>query len=71
MTTDKLVRTLSYRLLPSSELTTFNTLSDVYYLCDEGYHIGKRFTGALIGMYAYGGTEELTAVFKAPAYISQ
>ncbi|SCX81859.1 family 43 glycosylhydrolase [Butyrivibrio sp. INlla14] len=70
MTTDMLVRTLSYRLLPSSELTTFNTLSDVYYLCDEGYHIGKRFTGALVGMYAYGGKESLTAVFEFPLYVS-
>lgn len=28
---------------------------NVYYLCDEGLKKGKRFTGAMIGMYAYAG----------------
>jgi len=27
------------------------TLENVHYLCDEGYHIGKRFTGAMFGIY--------------------
>ena len=31
-------------------------LDNVYYLCDEGYNKGKRFTGAMIGMYAFAGT---------------
>ena len=53
----------------TSELTTFTTLSDVYYLCDEGYHYGKRFTGALVGMYAYGGDEDLVATFENPKYV--
>ena len=30
-------------------------LDNVYYLCDEGLKKGKRFTGAMIGMYAYAG----------------
>ncbi len=28
------------------------TLQNVYYLCDEGLERGKRFTGAMIGVYA-------------------
>ena len=31
------------------------TLENVYYLCDEGLKKGKRFTGAMVGMYAYAG----------------
>lgn len=31
-------------------------LDNVYYLCDEGLKKGKRFTGAMVGMYAYAGT---------------
>ena len=30
-------------------------LNKVYYLCDEGLKKGKRFTGAMVGMYAYAG----------------
>ena len=30
------------------------TLENVYYLCDEGIQMGKRFTGALFGTAAYG-----------------
>lgn len=30
-------------------------LENVYYLCDEGLKKGKRFTGAMVGMYAYAG----------------
>jgi len=30
-------------------------LDNVYYLCDEGLKKGKRFTGAMIGMYAFAG----------------
>lgn len=33
------------------------TLDNVYYLCDEGLKKGKRFTGAMVGMYAYAGEE--------------
>ena len=32
------------------------SLDNVYYLCDEGIRKGKRFTGAMIGMYAYAGS---------------
>lgn len=40
------------------------SLENVYYLCDEGIRMGKRFTGAMVGMYAYGGEQELYAEFK-------
>lgn len=43
--------------------------SNVYYLCDEGISMGKRFTGAMAGIYAYGGTEkELSVMFEAIKY---
>jgi xylan 1,4-beta-xylosidase len=32
-----------------------DVLSNVYYLCDEGLKKGKRFTGAMVGMYAHAG----------------
>ncbi len=64
MDTSYLVRRLSYRYLPAdSDETEFVTLNNVYYLCDEGLKKGKRFTGAMAGMYAYAGEEDLSAVF--------
>ena len=36
-------------------IKTIISLDNVYYLCDEGIRKGKRFTGAMIGMYAYAG----------------
>ncbi|WP_024864631.1 family 43 glycosylhydrolase [Butyrivibrio sp. FCS014] len=42
----------------------FLTLENVYYLCDEGLSKGKRFTGALVGMYAFAGEDsDFAAVF--------
>lgn len=35
--------------------TKLDVLENVYYLCDEGLKKGKRFTGAMLGMYAYAG----------------
>lgn len=40
-------------------------LEDVTYLSDEGVRIGKRFTGAMVGVYALGGT---VAAFVGNAY---
>lgn len=37
------------------EYRNFLTLHNVYYLCDEGLKKGKRFTGAMVGMYAFTG----------------
>ena len=66
MSTNYLKRTLSYEVISTdrerdkedfSESVIFTTLPNVYYLCDEGYNKGKRFTGALVGVYAYGGEQ--------------
>ncbi len=56
--TKGLERTFSYKLCNSfsdeEPFTVLGTLPNVYYLCDEGIKRGKRFTGAMIGMYVYG-----------------
>lgn len=46
----------------------FTTLKNVNYLCDEGLKKGKRFTGALVGMYAYRGDEDLKVRFHHDLY---
>ena len=43
-------------------------LERVDYLCDEGHTLGKRFTGAMIGVYAYGGKESLIGTFSQFRY---
>ena len=50
--THYLKRDFSYSVGESS-LTHICSLDNVYYLCDEGLKKGKRFTGAMHGMYAY------------------
>jgi xylan 1,4-beta-xylosidase len=42
----------------------FTVLNNVYYLCDEGIQMGKRFTGALVGLYAYGGGDGLEVPYE-------
>lgn len=44
------------------------TLDNVYYLSDEGLSRGKRFTGAMVGLYAYAGESELYAHFQSFCY---
>ncbi|MCR5100582.1 MAG: family 43 glycosylhydrolase [Butyrivibrio sp.] len=70
MDTDKLCRKFSYKLFDTNSFVEFNSFDNVYYLCDEGIKRGKRFTGALTGMYAYSGkeAEPLFADFKAVEY---
>lgn len=46
-----------YYSYDGDEYTHFATLDNVYYLCDEGLKKGKRFTGAMVGMYAHAGEE--------------
>lgn len=38
----------------SDDFEVLGTLSNVYYLCDEGLKRGKRFTGAMLGVYVHG-----------------
>ncbi|MCM1262928.1 MAG: family 43 glycosylhydrolase [Butyrivibrio sp.] len=47
-------RSFYYRLA-GKETKTVKELTNVYYLCDEGISMGKRFTGAMVGMYGYSG----------------
>ncbi len=75
MSTEDFKRVLSYRIKYGSssdridEEVIFATLADVNYLCDEGYDKGKRFTGALVGMYAYEGDgKEFRVEFTDPEY---
>ena len=53
--TKGLERTFSYSLAADAEsFIPLGTLPNVYYLCDEGIKRGKRFTGAMIGVYVHG-----------------
>ena len=63
ITTDYLKRTFCY-CCGKQETETLGTLENVYYLCDEGIRKGKRFTGAMIGVYAYAGEEHLEVNFR-------
>lgn len=72
--TDYLKRDFYFRNLTKGEqeFTKTGYLENVYYLCDEGIRRGKRFTGAMIGIYVYSGQEEcrLTGEFRNMVYIS-
>lgn len=46
-------------------------LENVYYLSDEGFNQGKRFTGAMIGLYAYAGENPLRVPFDFFHYIKE
>jgi xylan 1,4-beta-xylosidase len=52
--TKYLERTFYYRI-NDNEWVMVDYLENVYYLCDEGLKKGKRFTGAMVGLYAYSG----------------
>lgn len=47
---------------------TVAKLPNVYYLCDEGIRMGKRFTGAMVGMYGYAGENPLYTEFTDFTY---
>ncbi len=52
--------------------TCLGSLDNVYYLCDEGIKKGKRFTGAMVGMYAHSRQENtLKAEFDYFEYIKE
>ena len=57
--TSYLKRKFSYALEDS--FVELGTLENVNYLCDEGYHKGKRFTGAMMGIYAVGNEQSQNA----------
>lgn len=62
---DYLKRKFSYSI-DDDKLKELATLDNVYYLCDEGIKMGKRFTGAMVGVYVYSGEyeERLIGEFK-------
>ena len=65
--TEYLKRSFYYRLQTdirnNKEISQFEILPNVYYLCDEGIRMGKRFTGAMVGVYGYAGEKELITTF--------
>ncbi|MCR4903918.1 MAG: family 43 glycosylhydrolase [Butyrivibrio sp.] len=63
MKTRGLNRELSYSF-EDEKVLDFGVLDNVYYLCDEGIKMGKRFTGATIGMAAYAGQNPLKVTFE-------
>ena len=71
MDTDRFTRSLSYSTVISGKKSpevVHTSLQNVNYLCDEGLKKGKRFTGALVGMFAVRGNGELTAHFHHEKY---
>ena len=70
ITTDYLKRTFCY-CCGKQETEPLGTLENVYYLCDEGIRKGKRFTGAMIGVYAYAAEECLKVNFRDFQYMSK
>ena len=55
METRELERSFFYRMNEDEEWQLVYTLPEVTYLCDEGIRMGKRFTGAMVGVYAFAG----------------
>ncbi|MGN1149069.1 MAG: family 43 glycosylhydrolase [Lachnospiraceae bacterium] len=60
--TEKLERTFYYNA-DGEGWKEAASLPNVYYLCDEGLKKGKRFTGAMLGVYAYAGEENFVSDF--------
>ncbi len=75
MNTDYLMRRFSVTVgegLEQEQLLDEYLLENVYYICDEGLRKGKRFTGAMAGVYGYAGKEaELTVSFKELMYVAK
>lgn len=57
-TADGLTRRFAFGM-PQGTLSTACTLTGVTYLADEGVAGGKRFTGAMVGVYALFGAQAL------------
>lgn len=70
METRGLKRSFFYRFDDTMPWQLFHTLPRVTYLCDEGISMGKRFTGAMVGIYAYAGETERCVTFTDLSYCS-
>ena len=65
ISTKGLKRTFYYSL-DGNNYNEIYTAENVYYLCSQAITKGKRFTGAMIGMYAYSGKEsDIYAPFES------
>lgn len=70
--TKYLARSFSYKLPGDKQFRVSTALNNVFYLCDEGIRMGKRFTGAMVGAYAYSGAgEEFFGEFVKLTYTEQ
>ena len=68
--TEYLKRSFSFSI-SNSEMESLGALENVYYICDEGIRKGKRFTGAMIGVYAFAGEAECKVSFADFQYIAK
>lgn len=64
ITVNVLERNFSYSLDGKNFIPVLR-LPEVKYLCDEGVKMGKRFTGAMTGLYAYGNGSDFYGIFEA------
>lgn len=62
---------VSGRIVNDDSVTDITVLSNVYYLCDEGIRMGKRFTGAMVGIYGYAGENALYTEFTDFKYTAE
>ncbi len=60
--TSFLKRTFYYSV-DGTHYDEFGHLDNVYYLCDEGIKRGKRFTGAMVGLYGIRGDQGLEVAY--------
>lgn len=66
-----LSRTFLYSV-DGKSYSEIGTVDNLYYLCSQAIVKGKRFTGAMIGMYAYSGNgDTIYAPFDSFEYISE
>lgn len=70
MSADYFKRSFSYSY-NGCDYYELTELDNVYYLSDEGIKKGKRFTGAMVGMYAHAGKAELRVEFDYFNYIQE
>ena len=63
-------RSFSYKI-GNGAWIPYKTLDNMCYLSDEGVSMGSRFTGTLVGMYAYAGRKPYTAHIAGFVYESR
>lgn len=61
-----------YYSIDGENYTELGTVENLYYLCSQAIQKGKRFTGAMVGMYAYSGKESIIyPTFESFEYIAR